>query len=276
MRSTALFSQRRGRQPSLLIACFASTVGVAVCSAHLSSAEELTPPEPPPPLLEAGVRTVVRAVREAAEENRAGGEVLRGDRLTEYLVRRAARAARGLPQDTAARALLLGLGVAMDDSEMLRSAPLIGQIFRVAESDEERCRRLAALGRPTMHQRRDVAQHFFISTALACQLGPGAAETLGIAKELRDSRGATGFSFVDLAADLAGIAFATNVRQAQISMDFLAESFVVADFVPEGANWPEGIPWERFLTEYGSVQDDRFLRCQTELRRQILALPGYR
>ena len=225
--------------------------------------------------LAAGVRVIVSAVREAAAENDVAAERLCGDRLTEYLVRRAAAAAKNLSEEDAAKAFLLGLGAAIDGSTVLRAAPLMNEVFLAAENEDERRQRLAVLGAPTLHGRRDLAQHFVVSAALAILIGPEAAETMGTMKEMRDSQGGSGFSFFDLAADMAGIAFANHVREKKLSLESLAESFTVADFMPKIGNLPEGIPSEAFLKRYGSIWDDRFIQHRSEIRRQVLSLPGY-
>ena len=55
----------------------------------------------------------------------------------------------------------------------------------------------------------------------------------GIAKEIKDAHGDSGFSFIDLSADMAGVTFATNVLNGKITLDKLADSFNIRDFVPE-------------------------------------------
>ncbi|NUQ62007.1 MAG: hypothetical protein HUU20_05940 [Pirellulales bacterium] len=226
--------------------------------------------------LTAGVRRVVLAVREAAAENHARPDGLRGDRLTECLVRRSAAAASQLPRASAPKAFLLGLAAGTDDSSVLRTAPFIHQVFVAAESEDERRQRVAVLGKPTMRGRRDLAQHFVVSAALTVLVGPETAETLGTMKELRDTQGGTNFSFADLAADLSGIAFATHVLKAKIALGSLADSFLVSEFVPEVEPLPENVTWQAFLTEYGSAQNERFLKRRDAIRQTVLALPGYR
>jgi hypothetical protein len=244
------------------------------------------PAEPRPEPLTAGARAVVQAIAEAAGENdvlrrrHAAGTVrdvapLDGDRLTERLVRRAAEAAKGLAAEIAPQAFLLGLGLGIDDSTLLRANPVVGRLGTSVETEEERSARLSVLGAPTVLGRRDLAQHFVVSAALAILVGPQAAETLGILKEVRDSQGGSGFSFVDLSADLAGVAFATRVREGKVSLEKLATSFVVADFLPPFAGLREGLPWKTFASVYGSPDNDRFVREVDAIRQRITALPGY-
>jgi hypothetical protein len=252
---------------------------------HLTELLDRSPsaqPEPTrhPASLVEGTRVVVRAITAAARENRSAGPTgthspLSGDRLTELYVRRAAAAASELPPDRATKAFLLGLGIALDSSSVLRGSPILSDLCRQVESGAELRERLALLGWPTMRDRRDLTQHFAVSCALTTLVGPDGAETIGIAKELSDSRSDSGFSFVDLSADLAGVSFATHVTEEKIPLSRLAESFAVADYLPEGRGLREGISWGEFLREYHSVQDDPFHRQRAAIREQILALPGF-
>ncbi|MBN2474354.1 MAG: hypothetical protein JXB62_07085 [Pirellulales bacterium] len=241
------------------------------------------PVEQPRPLVEA-TRRVVAAIGEASRRNQPptgpngaeGGEArLSGDRLSDYYVRAAAAAAAELPDDVAAKAFLLALGVAMDDSVVLRRNPIAGDLCRQIETPQQRRQRLATLGAPTMRGRRDLAQHFVASCALTVLLGPSVTESVGVGKELLDARGRTGFSFADLSADVAGITFATHVLDQKISLASLATSFSVEDYLLEANGLAEGIPWEEFLKHFTSAQDARFHRQRTALHQRILALPGY-
>ena len=83
-----------------------------------------------------------------------------------------------------------------------------------AEPPSERMRRLTVLGQPTMLGRRDLAQHFVLSAFLAANSGTQAAEAAGLAKEVVDAQGPSGFSFTDIAADRAGIRFAGSVSRS--------------------------------------------------------------
>jgi hypothetical protein len=244
------------------------------------------PPAPSPEPLDAGVRSVLLAIRQAAAENHRlppagstpapGPRRLDGDRLTEKLVRRAADAARALPPAVAAKSFLVGLGIGLDDSLLVRESPLVGPLWQKWEPDAERRARLAVLGSPTMRGRHDSAQHFAVSAALAALLPASAAEAIGVLKEVGDAHGGSGFSFVDLQSDLAGVEFGTRVCRSQITLDRLARWFVVADYMPEPAGLREGLTWDDFVTAYGSLQDERFQRQEKAIRRRVLDLPGYR
>jgi hypothetical protein len=232
-----------------------------------------------------GARAVVAAVVKAAKKNRRrparGSRRARpplrrkGDALTEYYVRAAARAARKLPAKQAVHGYLLGLGVALDRDDLLRQNPVSGWLWRRVESDDERRDRLKVLGKPTVHGRHDLAQHFGVSAALTAATGAKAAEAAGILKEMLDAEGESGFSFADLAADLAGIAFAERLLGDPGRLAQLAKSFRVKAHVLPPRGLAEGLTSARFAERYGSVRDKRFQAALEDLKKQTRALPGY-
>jgi len=116
------------------------------------------------------------------------------------------------------KALLLGLGACFDAGGDLEAAPGIGSRFRGVVRAQERAARADLCARARLHGRRDAAQHFFVAAALTATIGPGGAAHAGLLKEIADARGrdrrppeGTGFSFVDLAHDHAGIRFACHL-----------------------------------------------------------------
>ncbi len=241
-------------------------------------------PEPtthPEALIE-GTRAVVEAITAAARENRAlskegpGASQLSGDRLTEYYVRRAAAAAAKLPADVAPKALLVGLGIGVGESSTLRYSQVGRDLCQKAEDYKQRRARLAVLGSPTMHDRRALAQRFFGSAAVSIMLSPEIAEATGINQELNNARRGGKFSFGELSADLAGGFFAVLVRDGKLTPSRLAAGFTIGDFLPQETAMTEGIPWQEFLDQFQSAQDERFHRQRAVIRQWILKLPGYR
>jgi hypothetical protein len=201
--------------------------------------------------LAAATRKVVDAVRTAAVERARqpdlspAGPSLAQDRLTEHYVRRAAAAAQNLPADTAPVAFLLGLGMALDDSPTLLQIPLTRGFSQAIESPAERAIRCRNLDNPTVGGRRDLAQHFFLSGYLTAVAGATAAEAAGLSKELADAEpGGSGFSFHDLAADLAGIHFASRVLAREWTLENLASTFEVQAVMPGLEDLPQGLPWD--------------------------------
>lgn len=235
-------------------------------------------------LLVEQVRGIVAAVVQAAEDNRrlplsdeaGSGKPRRrsGDELTEFYFRAAASAARTLPTEQAPRALLVGLAVALDTSQVMRSNILTKPLWNAVESPREYQSRVQAVGLPTMHRRHDLLQHFVVSAALTVLYSSNMAETVGMQKEILDSKGGSGFSFVDLAADLAGIALASElVRQPELPREFVTQ-FQVADYLPAPSDLTEGYQWAKLIERYGGPSDPRFLVQVEEIRRRVREMPG--
>ena len=231
-------------------------------------------------------RTVLAAVVKAAGDNhrlpqRSGvdGVAFRrtDDELTAYYIRTAAKAARELPEKDAAPAFLLALGIALDDSTTVRGNLLTRRLWHKVESGEARKLRLSVLGEPMLFGRHDLAQHFAVSAALTATAGPESAESAGVLKEMLDSRaGGSGFSFADLSADFAGIAFARRLLDKPSRLVGIEKSFRTADYALSPRGLPEGLTAEQFAKQYGSLKDERYLRLQSDIRKRIAELPGYK
>ena len=257
-----------------------------------SSIESLGPAPPqaaPPgslnPEIINGARRVVQAVLQAARENQKlpvaskdpRAVVWRtNDELTVYYVRRAAAAARQLPPQFGPSAFLLGLGVAMDDSNFVGDKAALSEVWQKVESDDQRPTRLLILGTPTMLKRQNLTRHFTISSALVVLSGPQGAEAVGLGREILDSRGGDGFSFADLCADMAGVMFATHVREGDIPLEEIAARFTIEDYVPKLDGLPDDLSWESFVKQYGEAGSDNFQRQRADIFHRILALPPYR
>jgi Metallo-peptidase family M12 len=233
------------------------------------------PPRKPSELVLA-TQAVVQTIANAARVNGRASTELKADVMTEYYISRAATAAISQPPALAAKAFLLGIGVGLDDDKLWRDFPMLGGLCREVESDFDRQNRLSVLGRATIFGRHDLAEHFILSCALTVQLGPAAAEQLGIAKEIKDAQGESGFSFVDLSADMAGVAFATSVLAGKIPLDKIADSFTMREYIPDIKNLKEGISWKDFTENYGSLSDNRYQKVRAEIQKRILELPCYK
>lgn len=220
---------------------------------------------------EAAVRKVVRAVAAAANANPKSP---RGDERTALLVKAAAEAALPLDADLRAPGFLIGIGIALDDSTILRDNPVTQTLCRAVESDEERRQRVLVLGNPTVRFRRDLCQHFVVSAALAEVAGPAMAEQLGLAKEMLDMTRPSGFSFPDLAADLSGVAFAARVQKDAAVLAATAGGFKVSDHVPDMDGLADGLTKEKFTEKYGGLQDARYKAAMDELRRRVKEMPA--
>ena len=112
--------------------------------------------------------------------------------------------------------------------------------------------------RVTLRKRNDLARHFWLSAGLTILSGENQALAVGVGKEMMDSTpGGSGFSFVDLLADQAGIRFATNATRDEGSAiaikDLIEQKLDIQDVFPSFDELPEGITAERFQAEFGGM-----------------------
>ncbi|MGL6073509.1 MAG: hypothetical protein ACRC8S_05025 [Fimbriiglobus sp.] len=223
------------------------------------------------------VRAIVAAIRLEAERIKRleASERPRGDNLTAAYIRAAAITALRLEESQRAAGFLVGLGVGLDDSPTLRDNFLTKDLCRAAETDVERADRINALGNPTLRNRRDLCQHFAVSAALTELLGPGAAEGAGLAKEMMDLNSTSGFSFVDIAADFAGVEMGKALKQDPKRLTKLAEGFQTDDYLPALTGLREGLSPKRFESDFGKLDDPRVQELLTEIRGRVSKCPAY-
>jgi hypothetical protein len=226
------------------------------------------PSTPSPP-----AARVVAAIAVAARENAAAlpSSRLSGDALADHYVRRAAAAA-----GSDATAFLVGLAHAFDPDATLARFPLTRAAFAGLETPAAAAARRREMGDPALRARADLLLHFVVPAALCAVAGEGPARLAGVAKELGDMNGGGGFSFVDLYADEAGIAFSrwlegadTAARLARVSRDFCG-----AELLPEPERFPEGITKEAFARDYGNVQDPRCKAMLAKVREAVESARG--
>jgi hypothetical protein len=156
------------------------------------------------------------------------------------------------------RAAILAWGIAVGHERLARLAGLDG--------DEDLVRRAVAVGQgTTLRGRDDWPRHYALSAALAVLEHPLVSDAGGLMKEQLDAltRG-SGFSFGDLAADRAGVRFATAATQSESAAKAmrarLQNGFAVDDFFPDAAQLPENLTVEQFRRDYGGVGDQRYRR----------------
>lgn len=220
---------------------------------------------------------LLRVVNARRPENADGAKTqwYSGDALTEFYVRQAALAALQLEPKEMEKVFLLALGVFLDDSNTLQEFPATAPLISRMEQQAQRDKRLSVLGSPTMRDRRDLAQHFFVSAHLTALVGPQLALGIGLGKEMQDADRGTGFSFADLAADRAGVEFARRVAAGEISMEDLSQGFAVADYLPPVDYLPEGLSLEDLKTRYGDASSEAFQQEVKQMETAILNLPVY-
>jgi uncharacterized protein YfiM (DUF2279 family) len=128
----------------------------------------------------------------------------------------------------------------------------------------------------TLYGRQDLALHFGISAAIAAAGGSVLADAIGAYKELDDSRGGSGFSFIDLLADRAGVelAVAATGEGAERVQGVMASSELSeSDFMPAVTELPEGLMELEFNQRYRDLDDRRYGYVKREIDTRIAMLP---
>ena len=220
---------------------------------------------------------VVEAVTAAAAANhkRSGGDRLKGEELTDELVRIAAKASLAATPGGDAESLVVGLAIALDGSDGLRRLPRTAARVKAIEPERQRLQRLNVLGDPTASGRRDTLKHFVVSAGMTAMLGAKEANLWGAAKELSDANGGSGFSFADLAADRAGVRFAERLLAGNPPVTSVARSFRIANYAPSLQDLEEGLSLKELLDKYGGQGDPRYDAQIAEIDRRVDALPAY-
>lgn len=138
---------------------------------------------------------------------------------------------------------------------------------------------IPAPGRVALGGRDDFAQHFTISAAVSATSGSPLAEAVGLYKEVEDSRGGSGFSFNDIAADLAGTRFgklATTSEAGALALQGrFAQAIRDADLLPKVSDLPEFMSESEFKRRYGGIGSPAYNAMMGDIDQRLLALPLY-
>lgn len=125
--------------------------------------------------------------------------------------------------------------------------------------------------------REDLAQHFVVSAALAAWAGEPVAHAIGVGKEVDDSRGGSGFSFVDLAADKAGTRLGElAVRDPERLAAAVAAGLTDSALLPSIHGLPESMQNAEFQRRFGGVGGPAYTRLSDEIDRRIAAMALFR
>jgi hypothetical protein len=131
--------------------------------------------------------------------------------------------------------------------------------------------------RPMLRDRRDLSLHFIFSAAIKLLSQKGISIAVGEFKELMDrGQGGSGYSFVDLAADLSGTHFAdlaVNPRSAQKLQEVMQNIADESLFMVSIDGLDEGLSKSQFTEQYGEVDSDPYQQVVNEINTRISALP---
>jgi hypothetical protein len=124
-----------------------------------------------------------------------------------------------------------------------------------------------------LHNRRDLARHFLTTAALVANTGDTLADIAGTFKEVADADKGSGFSFVDLAADRAGIRFGkaatASANQARRIQRLVAAGISEGDIMPDVGELSEGIDLERFKKDFGDLDSPVYRNALRHIDKQI-------
>jgi hypothetical protein len=127
-----------------------------------------------------------------------------------------------------------------------------------------------------LNNRDDFPKHYLVSAMLAAYAGTPLADAMGLYKEITDSRGGSGFSFNDIAADRAGTRMGElasgNERQAK-KIQMLMATAKESDIMPMTADLPEFMPEAEFMSRFGGMQGEPYRQMMREIERRVAVLP---
>jgi hypothetical protein len=112
------------------------------------------------------------------------------------------------------------------------------------------------------YKRQDIAQHFMGAATLSISSNQHLAQMLSVEKELNDAKKPSGFSFVDLAADKAGIRFGSfaiaSVKSARLLQKKMGRALHYKDFIPTIKDLPENLSTSNFQKDYQSIYSPQY------------------
>ncbi len=130
-----------------------------------------------------------------------------------------------------------------------------------------------------IYKRIDMVEHFMGSALLAATGSGYIASVLGREKELSDSHKGSGFSFVDLAADRAGIHFGSKATlsrdDARKLQKAMADIKNYDEFMPDVTDLPEHIDNKKFFEQFISIYSTEYRSMVTDIDQRIAACPIY-
>lgn len=122
--------------------------------------------------------------------------------------------------------------------------------------------------------RGDLTLHFLVSAMLAAEGTSPLSRAVGIYKEIADSRGGSGFSFDDIAADRAGTRFGERAVQEPAALQALvARGLSDAELMPRFDDLPSFMAEPEFLRRFGGVGSPAYKQMLAEIDRRVDGLP---
>ena len=131
----------------------------------------------------------------------------------------------------------------------------------------------------SLYRRTDMAKHFIASAVLAATGAGTLAQIIGQEKELIDAKQGSGFSFIDLAGDRAGLRFGrTAVESEEQARKLQKRMSSIKDytaFMPEVRDLPENMNDTVFKEKYKSTYSSKYQRMLKRIDLRISELAIY-
>ncbi len=128
--------------------------------------------------------------------------------------------------------------------------------------------------------RDDFPKHFMVSAALAAKASGAFSDAVGLYKEYADSRGGSGFSFNDIAANRAGSRFgefaskdAASARKIQY---IVARGISDQDIIPLTEDLPEFMSDAEFKRVFGGPESLAYKQIIAVIERRVIELTIFR
>ncbi|MDD4913710.1 MAG: hypothetical protein PHW13_01560 [Methylococcales bacterium] len=129
------------------------------------------------------------------------------------------------------------------------------------------------------YKRIDIPQHFIASALLTAVDSSLLSQQVGIDKEVGDSQKGSGFSFIDLLSDRAGMRFGqlavASALQARRLQEIMAGVRDYSDFIPNIDGLPEHMDEATFKKNYGGIDTPAYQNMIRLIDSRISALPVY-
>jgi uncharacterized protein YfiM (DUF2279 family) len=130
-----------------------------------------------------------------------------------------------------------------------------------------------------LYKRKDMAKHFMWSAALTAAGSSYLADMLAQEKEMADAQQGSGFSFVDLAADRAGMYFGKMATSSPLTARELQRGMAKIEdytaFMPDVRDLPENLNEKEFKYRFNSTSNPSFQQILTLIDARIAASPVY-
>jgi len=201
-----------------------------------------------------GAAAVLEAVAAADSKPPGGAPLETSDERAQRYIRAAAALANRLPSESPMDAFLLGTAIGLGDTLPPALAAGLKQPLLSA--------------RPTFYGQQGLLQRFVTTAALAGYGGPDATQGAVLARLAHQLRNGGSYKPAEVAAELAGIRFATRLKRGDVTLAEVAAGFRIDQFLPPPSD-DEALPAGAFEKQFGSVYDARFEAEMERLQRPI-------